>query len=288
MKFLEILKTGFNEAPQAFGWFHLMMDAIIVAAAVLFCIFFKDASDKKIRKVFLICWLILISLELYKELTYRHDWIFDENGKLLRVEYVWYLFPYQFCSTPFYILPFIIFSKNEKVRKACMSYVSTFVCFAGLMILILPGDVFVQQIGICIQTMVQRGLQLILGILTTLYNRKTITKSFKNALNYYWPSVVVFAIMASIAIVLNEVVVATNLANGQTFNMFFISRHFDCTLVLLRTIYKAVPYPVFLVGYLIGFALVGAIIYSLQVGIYLLVKFITSRIKKQSFAESLK
>lgn len=264
MEFLQILKLQFDETPQAWGWFHILMVIMTVATTILFCALFRNAKDKTFRKILLICWIIVMALELYKELTFRHDWNFNDEGKLVSVEYNWYLFPFQFCSTPFYILPLIIWLPDGKVRRACMSYVSTFVMFAGLMIMIMPGDVYVPQIGICIQTMVQHCLQFVLGVYVTMYNREKLFKGFKEIVKYWYPGLIVFACMAGIAIVLNEVVFYSGVTNGGTFNMFFISRHFPCTLAILCDIYPLVPYPVFLVGYFIGFAIIGAIMMGLQ------------------------
>ena len=52
-----------------------------------------------------------------------------------------------------------------------------------------------------------------------------------------------------------------------TFNMFFISHRFPCTLPVLSGIYPVVPYPVFLLLYLVGFAAVAAIIFAIGKGI---------------------
>jgi hypothetical protein len=53
--------------------------------------------------------------------------------------------------------------------------------------------------------------------------------------------------------------------------MFFISRHYPCTLPVLADIYAKVPYPVFLCIYLVGFAVVSALIYGIEKGILALI-----------------
>ena len=70
--------------------------------------------------------------------------------------------------------------------------------------------------------------------------------------------------MSFIALILNEVMYARFTAEGIThtsFNMFYISRHYDCSLPLLSAIYPKVPYPVFLLIYLLGFAVVAGLIF---------------------------
>lgn len=263
MKLLEILKKQM-ETPTAFGWFHLMMFALTIITTVLICVFFKDAKDKTFRKIIFICWIVFLVFELYKEFTYVMEYEFDEAGKLVNVSYSWYAFPFQFCSTPFYILPLIAFLPNCKVRDALMAYTASFILFAGVAVMFIPNDVFVSQIGINIQTMVHHGLQIVLGIYVAVYNRKKYQGKFKDILNWYWPGLVVFACMASIAIILNETMYASGILNGQTFNMFFISRHFSVTLPILSLFANDIPYIAYLLIYLFGFALVAAIMFAFE------------------------
>jgi hypothetical protein len=58
----------------------------------------------------------------------------------------------------------------------------------------------------------------------------------------------------------------------ETFNMFFISPHFPCTLPVLSGIYGKIPYPAFLLLYLVGFALIAAIILGAEIGVAALIR----------------
>ena len=104
-----ILKALEHEmtTPTNYGWFHLMFIGIIIITTVLLCIFFRKKEDKVIRKICLICWLIMVVLEIIKEVEYSS---YFENDLLLW-DYPWYIFPFQLCSTPLYVLPFVIFQK---------------------------------------------------------------------------------------------------------------------------------------------------------------------------------
>ena len=86
--------------------------------------------------------------------------------------YDWYYLPYQFCSTPLYVLPFVAFLKNSKARDAIMAFTSFYCMFGGIAVMLYPGDVFIESLGISIQTMVHHGLQLALGVYVTVWNRK--------------------------------------------------------------------------------------------------------------------
>lgn len=258
MKILEILKWKLPQSPQPYSLFHLWFLIITVVATFLLCAFFKNANDKKFRKIILICWIIFTGLEIYKQFTYAIDWKGLDGATETR--YNLYYLPYQFCSTPFFVLPFIIWLPEGKIRDAFMSFASSFILFAGVAVMLYPNDVFVRQLGIDIQTMVHHGMQVVLGVFIAVYNRNRYLGGFKKLVKWYWPSVVVFAGFAVVAIILNEALYPT----GQFVNYFFISSHFDCTLPVLSTVYAAVPYPVFLCLYLIGFAIVSAVMIGFE------------------------
>lgn len=255
---------GLMTRPTNYGWFHLMFIGIVVVTTVLLCIVFKNCSDKTFRRIMLICWLVMAVLEVYKQVVFTFEC--DDAG-VGAWDYQWYAFPYQLCSTPLYVLPFIAFLRDNSLREAFASYMSFFSLFGGLAVFFYPNDVFVETIGINIQTMVHHGLQIALGIFCTVYYRK------RYSIKHYLKSIPVFAGLTAVAIVLNEVVYAVFTANGidETFNMFYISRHFDCTLPILSDVYARVPYIAFALIYILGFALVSFILFLVQRGIIALV-----------------
>lgn len=249
--------------PTNYGWFHLMFFGIMVLSTILLCVFFKNCQDKTFRRIMLIGWVIMLTLEIYKQVIFSFDL---SDAGTVTWEYQWYAFPYQLCSTPLYVLPFIAFMKDCKVRDAFAAYMSLFSIFGGLAVYFYPNDVFVQTIGINIQTMVHHGLQIVLGVFCTVYYRKRFN------IKYLLKSVAVFAGAVALAILLNEAVYSAFIANGidDTFNMFYISRHFECTLPILSAIYPKVPYIVFGLIYILGFAVISVILYFIQKGIILL------------------
>ena len=187
--------------------------------------------------------------------------------------YHWYVFPFQLCSTPIYILPFIIFLKDGGVRDAFISYMALFSLFGGLVVYLYPNDVFASTMGINIQTMVHHGMQIVLGVFFVAHSRRRFN------LKFFLKSTLVFVALVVIAIVSNEImyVYITNkgIAN-DIFNMFYISRHYPCTLPILADIYKMVPYPVFALIYILGFAIVSFVIYLVE----WLIIFLTGGLKK--------
>jgi len=76
-----------------------------------------------------------------------------------------------------------------------------------------------------------------------------------------------FLVLICAAQMLNAVVPTFT---DETFNMFYISWKFDCTLPVLSAIYPKVPYVVFLLLYIIGFSIAAAIVMSVAYGIKML------------------
>ena len=245
--------------PEPYGWFHLMFVGITVAASVLFCVFFRNASERTERRICLILWLIILVLEIYKQLIFT----FEVEGGAIVGDYQWYAFPFQLCSTPLYILPFVAFLKNGWLRDAVIAYMIAFSIFGGLCVYVFPGDVFIEIIGINIQTMIHHGIQIVAGVYLASKYRHRLT------FRYYLKGGAVFVLMVLLAMVMNIAVYNAFAASGidEAFNMFYISPYFDCTLPLLSLIYPAVPYPVFLAIYVVGFIAAAAIIFYAAKGI---------------------
>ena len=242
--------------PSSYGWYHLLCIFVVTVATVIICKQFKDCPDKTVRLISLIAWGIILALEIYKQLIFGFG---VEDGRLVW-DYAWYVFPFQFCSSPIYILPFIVFAKNEKIRGACIFYMMTFSLFAGLAVFCYPNDVFVETIGINIQTMVHHGSQILLGVFFAVRYRKELN------IKRFFSGFAVFVAMVLVAMILNismyHILGAFNI--DETFNMFYISPYFNCTLPLLSIVWEYVPYIVFVMIYFFGFILCALIVYGLE------------------------
>ena len=254
---------GRMETPTNYGIWHICFLLLTIGATVLMTVLFRNASDRTMRRVLTVMWVIFLALEVYKHIVFSFS---VEDGRIV-FDYPWYIFPFQFCSTPFYALPFLIFLKDGPVRNFFAMFTTGFVLFAGLAVMLYPNDVFTTRTGVNLQTMVHPGMQVVMGVMLVAYNRRRMT------LRNLGGGIAVFALFAATAMTLNELAYIFFTANGldDTFNMFFISRHFPCTLPILSTVYELVPYPVFLLIYLLGFALVSALLFGIEKGILALV-----------------
>ncbi len=254
--------------PTAYGWFHLLALALTIALAACFITRLHHAEEKQVRRLLLIFWLLMVATEIYKQIIFA----LSCDGVTAIWDYAWYAFPFQLCSTPLYVLPFAALLPEGKVRNACLCYLSTFSLFGGLAVMLYPNDVFINFIGINIQTMLHHGSQVVLGIFLAVRNHRRLSRE------YYFGALSVFGVLAAVAMAANVAVYHLLRAGGMddTFNMFFISPYFDCTLPILSSIYPAVPYPAFLLIYLLGFAAIAAIMFF---GMRALLPFFTGRKK---------
>lgn len=267
MNFFEQILVGLDakmEEPQAFGWFHLMCWGLVIIITTLLCLYavkHRNDQEKLVRftRIVVLTYSILgIILEIYKQLN------FSFNSTSGEWSYQWYAFPFQFCSTPMYVGLIAGCCKEGGFQKFLYSYLATFALFAGLSVMFYPGDVFTRTIGINIQTMVCHGGMVVMGIY--LWFSKQVKFEFKTILK----ALSVFCVLVTVALIMN--VIFNSTGNTATFNMFFISPYLPCTLPILNMVYKAVPYPIFLIIYIIGFTLAAFIMLLVAIGINRLVK----------------
>jgi hypothetical protein len=262
-KFLHILQVKM-ETPQTLGVWHLCSFALMIALCVLAAWRLRDASDKTVRRILFVAWLLLFLTEAYKQLVFT----LHVSDGVASWSYAWYAFPFQFCSSPLYVLPLAALLPNGRLRDAVLAFLATFSFFAGLAVMVYPGDVFIGMIGINIQTMLHHGSQVVIGALLVAHNRRRYTRGF------VLRGIPVFLAMACIALIADIAAYHILLANSSdhVFNMFYISPYFDCTLPILSNIYKVAPYPVFLAIYILGFSLVAFIMFLLQRGVLTLIQ----------------
>ena len=244
IKIYEFFKTPMT-TPTLYGWFHLLFVALSILAGVLLCVTHKKGNDARVRRAVFVTGVLVVVLELYKMFAMN----FFIEGDRLVFDFQWYIFPFQFCSTPMYIALLTGLFRRGRVHRSLMAFLATYAIFAGVCILVYPGIVFTGTAGINIQTMICHGSMLSIGIY--LYGSGYVKAENKTLLR----ALPVFASCAGIALALNEIIYYTVDLGNDSFNMFYFSRHFPGTLPLYSDLQKMVPYPVALVVYLAVFTL---------------------------------
>jgi hypothetical protein len=266
-KFLHILQVEM-ETPQTLGVWHLCSFALMIALCVLAAWRLRDASDKTVRRILFVAWLLLFLTEAYKQLVFT----LHVNDGVASWSYAWYAFPFQFCSSPLYVLPLAALLPNGRLRDAVLAFLATFSFFAGLAVMVYPGDVFIGMIGINIQTMLHHGSQVAIGALLVAHNRRRYTRGF------VLRGIPVFLAMACIALIADIAAYHILLANSSdhVFNMFYISPYFISELPVFNTIQEAVPYPLFLASYVVGLMLGSVVIMGIALAIQRFVKYVNN------------
>jgi hypothetical protein len=247
---LEFLNGQMNQ-PQMYGsfsesWFHYLSLLLVLLGSILAVTRMKGLNEKKLNHVLIIFSLILLTLEVYKQVIFTYQ----ANGS-----YQWYAFPFQFCSTPMYVALVAGLIKNQSIKKALIAFLATFGLFAGLAVMLYPATVFVSTIGINIQTMVHHGGMMVLGIGLLAHHVELKWKSLLKAS-------FVFASLMGIAMILNGMHNAW--VNEGTFNMFFINHRFENGIPVLMIFQPLVPHIIFLMIYLCGFTLLASFVFGIR------------------------
>ena len=254
------------ETPTAFGWFHLMFFIASIAAGVLLCVFHKKENEKTVRRIVFWVAVAVAVLEIYKQINYS----FGYEGETIEFDYQWYIFPFQFCSTPMIVGLLSAVFKKGRIHKALMAYLATYAIFAGICVMIYPGDVFISTIGINIQTMICHGSMITIGIY--LLGTEYVKLEHKTVL-YAIP---VFACFVVCAAVMNEIAYLSGLLETETFNMFFISPYCEPSLPVYSSVQAVVPFPWCLFIYVTVFSFAAYLIVLASMGIRKLAAVIKS------------
>ena len=265
-KILELLKYK-APVPKIFGLSHIIAFVLVIGLAVFLSIRFKNADEKTVRRILLVTTLVTIAFEIYKQIVFN----FSFDGQSITFDYQWYVFPLQFCSTPMYVGLLAALIKKEWLHKSLCAFLATYGLFAGLTVIAYPGDVFTSTVGINIQTMVCHGLMVSNGIF--LLASGYVRPRHKSML-YALP---VFSAFVVLAMILNEVVYYSGILNGDTLNIFFISRHFEPTLPLYSTIQNVIPYPFCVFFYIFGFSTASYLLLLINIGIRKLISLIRAK-----------
>ena len=244
-QFLAILDKTM-ERPTSYGSYHLLCLGIVLLLSLFFVAIGKHMNNKSVNGVLKFTAITLLLFELYKQINFSYDVSEDTWG------YQWYAFPFQFCSTPMYVMLLAGCLKEGKLKDCLCSFLGTFGLFAGIAVMLYPGDVFIRTIGINIQTMVHHGMMVVIGVMMYATGKAKLSHST------IFKGLPIFVCLVGMAISMNVLYHNYGPAD-QTFNMFYISPYFSCTLPVLSTIYPLVPYPVFLCIYVFGFTLAGYI-----------------------------
>jgi hypothetical protein len=264
-KILQILDSSM-ETPTLYGWFHILFLVITVGATVVLCCTHKKRTEKQVENLVFGTAIIVTIFEIYKVINFSVSYT---DG--ISFDFPWYIFPWQFCSTPMYVGLLTGFVKNKKVKDSLYAFLATYAVFAGISVMVYPISVFIDTIGINIQTMFCHGSMIVIGCYL-LYSGKV-----KIHIRSLWKAVPVFGIAVGIAVILNEIAYYSGLLETDSFNMFYISPYCDPHLPVYSLVQQVVPFPWCLIIYIVAFTLAAGVILCLAKGI----AYISERVNKK-------
>lgn len=235
------------DKPKLYDDFHLF--CLLLTILITVFLLKLKCEEKQVRWILGITSVIVLILEIYKQLYFSID-----TDPIFAFNYKWNLFPWQFCSTPMYVGLIAALIKNKKIHDRFCCYLSTYALMAGICVMIYPSSVFTENILINIQTMVNHGTMVSIGLYLLISGyvkceKRTLIEAFK-----------VFACCITIAIVLNEWAYISGIVYDYPFNMFYISPYVKGGLPVFGVIQTVVSYPMSLIIYIGGFTLGSGII----------------------------
>lgn len=258
-KFIALLQFEW-EKPTLYGWKHLIFLALMIVGIVVVCMTCKNLSEKQFKTTMLILGIVLLVLEVFKQLVFSYD------SATNTWEYDWKQFPFQFCSTPMYIMFLVGLLKECKFRDYLCSFIATFGIFAGAIVMFYPSTVLSGVVFRFCQSMIHHTLMVIGGMIVVVskkikFEHKTILKSMA-----------VFAILLVIAVIMNIVFHLSG--NSSSFNMFYVGPFDSCDIPVLHDIGNSLNIDadhlhfgnfVFILLYFIAFSMAGYLILLLEI-----------------------
>lgn len=195
--FYKVISRSFSNTPQAYGWFHLSWLAFFIILTGVFCYKFKNKNDKQVKLFILICLGILVAFEIIKQLSALGE-VDKDNGHF---KYKWSYFPLFFCSIPYFLFPIYLINWNKNLNKILINFVSFTSLYGGISIMIfIPNEVLNKSIFFDCHSMIHHGILMLIGIVLIFNNYSKFDKG-----NYIIHNLVMFLIMFSVVIILNEI-----------------------------------------------------------------------------------
>ena len=245
--------------PKPYGAFHLIWLGLTIAVIVFLCFVRKRHNERMLKCILGVYGVASFILEVLKQLIWSVEYN-EELGKFIW-DYQWYAAPFQLCTMPIYVCLICLFLNKSKVRDALLAFVAYTTILGSIASAIIPDQLFVSDILINVHAMFLHLGSLVVSMYLLISGEVKI--NIKSLLM----GLVVFVIVIIVANTLNIVIYKSGVLNGETFNMLYISPYFESTLPVFDSIYKSVPYIIFLALYIVALSLGSYIIFAIAKGI---------------------
>ena len=241
------------ERPNCYGWFHLMWFVLSVLLILFLTLRREKDHERTLKAVLLVYGVGALVLEAIKQIIWSFE--FDPVTQIGTWDYQWYAFPFQLCTTPIIASLLSAFLRKGALREWLLSFMAFVTILGSVATAFYPESCFVRTVLVDIHTMYLHFGSLVVSVYLLISGE--VKLRFRSLLRGYG----VFLISALMAELLNVSVYQSGVLQGETFNMFYISPYFISSLPVFDTIQGKVPFPLFLILYLVAIFLGAFIIY---------------------------
>ena len=173
------------------------------------------------------------------------------------------LISFQICSIPMYLLPFIYFLKEGKIKQAFVGYISFQSFTSAFFYFVKPAAAInTAYIAISVQSILWHSLMVCSGVYAMIAYGLLTKEGFRTFIYSY----ILWVITAAIAVILNIILIKS--VPGTAVNLFYIAPNSTFKYPILSILFKEPkPYPLFLIAYLIYYFIGGLMVYGISSGI---------------------
>lgn len=233
----DFLNTS-SERITMFSLEHLAWLSLYLIVLIFLIVKCRNISDFKLRVIIFILGTIFFILELLKNYTRYAD---DSGHWDMKIEH----FQFQFCSMPVYLTAIIALLPKKKLFNIGLTFLATYCMIAGLFSVILCDTISSTIAFIQWHSFFLHGAMFVLGVYLL------IAKRIDFKLSSFIGAASIFLILAGCASILN--VLTYHYSPDEATDFFYISPFVMKTPDIIDPLREAVPYPIYLLGYLFGF-----------------------------------
>lgn len=240
--------------PEPWGMFHWISLCIVAGVIAVLYTRREKHSEEQLKLILGLYAVVALALELGKQLIWSFN--YDVATQLVTWDYQWYAAPFQLCTTPMYVCLACLFMKKTPLRDTLLSYVAYITILGSMSMMLLPESCFVSDILVNVHTTYLHFGSFVVSVYLLMSGEVSISrKSLQHA-------IFTFVGFVGVTLMLNEVVFQSGILEGETFNMFYISKYFLSSLPVFSAIQPLVPHTMFVLLYVLALSTGGFIVYN--------------------------
>ena len=206
-------------APRSYGPFHITFTLVGFFLCALIAWKLRNVNEKQSRRVIFTTGMILVFLEVYKQLLY-HFHIDTSEG------YTWWIFPFQLCSVPIYLCIIAPLLKKGRVQNCCYSFMMLYNLLGGFIAFFEPSGLLHPYATLTAMSCTWHMLLVFIGLFLVFSGKGGSTiKDYKN-------STITFLALCVVAFSIN---LAFWDVSDHSINMFFIGPQ-NSSLIVFKQI----------------------------------------------------